>query len=100
MHYVTIKKIEGGTRRYETPDRAIEIVGEREESELIATSLQERQFIVEDAKALGDHDTMLFFYSEATFVDAFNHRHRITSDFLYSADRFHLISRRETTETT
>jgi hypothetical protein len=98
MHYVTIKNDEGGSRNYEMPERAIEIVGEREESELIATSFEERQFIVEDARALGDHDTMLFFYSEVTFSDAFNRRHKITSDFLYSAGRFHLISRSETSD--
>lgn len=100
LHCVAFKKDEGGTRTYETFDRALEIIGEREEVEPIATSFDERSFLCEDVKALGDHDIDLFFYSEVTFRDAFNQRHTIRSDFLYSADRFHLISRKETTETT
>jgi hypothetical protein len=99
MHCVAFKKDEGGIRTYEPFDRALEIIGEREEIEPIATSFDERPFLAEDAKALGDHDTMLFFYSEVTFRDAFNQRHTVRSDFLYSADRFHLIDRKETNVT-
>jgi hypothetical protein len=99
MHCMAIQKTEGGRRMYETLDRAIEILGEREESDpLIAVAFEERQFTVEDGKSLGDHDTMLFFYSGATFRDAFNRRHKIRHDFLYSAGRFHLISREEQSE--
>jgi hypothetical protein len=97
-HCVSISETEGGPRTYATPERALEILGLGDETELIAVDFDERQFIAEDAKSLGDHSTMLFFYSRATFLDAFNRRHKIDSDFLYSAGRFHLISRRETSE--
>jgi hypothetical protein len=97
-HCVSIQEAEGGARTYATPERALEILGMGDETELIAVGFDERQFIVEDAKSLGDHDTMLFFYSRATFMDAFNRQHIIESDFLYSAGRFHLTSRRETSE--
>jgi hypothetical protein len=97
-HCVSINETEGGPRTYATPERALEILGLGDETEQIAVDFNERNFIVEDAKSLGDHSTMLFFYSRATFMDAFNRRHIIDSDFLYSAGRFHLISRRETSE--
>ena len=97
-HCVSIQETEGGPRTYATPERALEILGPGDETELIAVDFDERQFIADDAKSLGDHATMLFFYSRATFMDAFNRRHIIDSDFLYSADRFHLISRREASE--
>jgi hypothetical protein len=97
-HCVSINETESGPRTYTTPDGALEILGLSDETEPIAVVFDERQFIAEDAKSLGDHSTMLFFYSRATFMDAFNRRHIIDSDFLYSAGRFHLISHREASE--
>jgi hypothetical protein len=97
-HCVSINETEGGPRTYDTPERALEILGPGDETEPIAIQFEERKFILEDAKALGDHSTMLFFYSRATFLDSFNRQHTIDSDFLYSAGRFHLISRREASE--
>ena len=90
-HCVSINETESGPRTYTTPERALEILGLSDETEPIAVVFDERQFIAEDAKSLGDHSTMLFFYSRATFMDAFNRRHIIDSDFLYSAGRFHLM---------
>ena len=98
LHCLQIQTAEGGERTLSAPERAIEILGEREETAPPIALRLERHFVCEDARSLGAHDTMLFFYSEATFRDAFNRRHTIYSDFLYSAGRFHLISRRETSE--
>jgi hypothetical protein len=99
MECMAIQRTEGEKRTYETRDRAIEILGEREESNPpLAVAFEASQFVGKDAKSLAEHQTMLFFYSGATFRDAFNRRHKIRHDFLYSAGRFHLISREEQSE--
>src|ERR1039458_10818658 len=53
-HCVSINETEGGPRTYATPERALEILGLGDETELIAVDFDERQFIVDDAKSLGD----------------------------------------------
>jgi hypothetical protein len=99
-HCLQIQTGEGGERIFEMPERAIEILGEREETDPdIVLRFEQRQFLCEDARALGEHDTMLFFYSEAIYKDIFNRQHTVRSDFLYSAGRFHQISREEKSET-
>ena len=97
MHGITIQKTEKHTIHYTTPDRALEILAMGQSSDQIAIDFDERPFLAEDAKAIGDHDLMLFFYTAATFRDIFNRQHKIRHDFLYSGGRFHLINRIEKT---
>lgn len=98
MHYMTVQKTEKHQILYEAPEVALEILKEGEESERIDVTVDEPPpFLAEDARAISDDDSMLFFYSAATFRDIFNRKHKIRHDFLYSAGRFHLINRIEQT---
>jgi hypothetical protein len=98
LHRLTLEAVGGG--EYETFDRAIEIIDEGWETEPIAVSLTERPFYGRDAKALGDHDAFLRFFSDATYTDTFGRRHNVIHEFLYSAGRFHLVQRTETNHET
>lgn len=100
MHCLTIRGSEKGGRTYKTFDRAIEIINAGDDTEPIADEFSERAFFGRDAKALGDDDISLYFFSEATFMDTFGRRYTIAHDFLYSAGRFHLIGRTEATHET
>jgi hypothetical protein len=95
-HCVTIQETEGGQRTLQDAERALQILGDGEQTQPMRVAFEERAFIVEDAELLADNATMVFFYSEATFMDAFNRRYQIAFDFIYDAGSFHLISRRET----
>ena len=84
LHGLIIDRERPEKRTLDLTEEALEVIGVNKESPL-NTAVYTRPFTVGDAKALLLEQAFLFFYGEATYIDAFGGRVKLTWEFL--ADR-------------